>query len=144
MIAEYFLGFLVAIVMIVLLRLLIPRTIKNNPTAKIKYSQTHIHNIIKDNLPDHLFLPMKKPRQTINHEKSIHLKILFFEKEAYWIKENALFIAEQEDGIVKEETAKRVDTIGMNRVQLEKVIYIVDILNEGNQNDSGYTRNNGF
>jgi hypothetical protein len=144
MIAEYFLGFLVAIVMLVLLRLLVPRIIKNNPTTKIKYSQTHIHNIIKDNLPDHLFLPMKKPRQTINHEKSIHLKILFFEKEAYWIKENALFIAEQEDGIVKEETAKRVDTIGMNRVQLEKVIYIVDILNEGNQNDSGYTRNNGF
>ena len=144
MIAEYFLGFLVAIVMLVLLRFLIPRIIKNSPTTKIKYSQTHIHNIIKDNLPDHLFLPMKKPRQTINHEKSIHLKILFFEKEAYWIKENALFIAEQEDGIVKEETAKRVDTIGMNRVQLEKVIYIVDILNEGNQNDSGYTRNNGF
>jgi hypothetical protein len=144
MIAEYFLGFLVAIVTLVLLRLLVPRIIKNNPTTKIKYSQTHIHNIIKDNLPDHLFLPMKKPRQTINHEKSIHLKILFFEKEAYWIKENALFIAEQEDGIVKEETAKRVDTIGMNRVQLEKVIYIVDILNEGNQNDSGYTRNNGF
>jgi hypothetical protein len=144
MIAEYFLGFLVAIVMLVLLRFLIPRIIKNNPTTKIKYSQTHIHNMIKDNLPDHLFLPMKKPRQTINHEKSIHLKILFFEKEAYWIKENALFIAEQEDGIVKEETAKRVDTIGMNRVQLEKVIYIVDILNEGNQNDSGYTRNNGF
>ena len=144
MIAEYFLGFLVAIVMLVLLRFLIPRIIKNSPTTNIKYSQTHIHNIIKDNLPDHLFLPMKKPRQTINHEKSIHLKILFFEKEAYWIKENALFIAEQEDGIVKEETAKRVDTIGMNRVQLEKVIYIVDILNEGNQNDSGYTRNNGF
>jgi hypothetical protein len=144
MIAEYFLGFLVAIVMLVLLRFLIPRIIKNSPTTKIKYSQTHIHNIIKDNLPDHLFLPIKKPRQTINHEKSIHLKILFFEKEAYWIKENALFIAEQEDGIVKEETAKRVDTIGMNRVQLEKVIYIVDILNEGNQNDSGYTRNNGF
>ena len=74
----------------------------------------------------------------------MHLKVLFFEKDAYWIKENALFIAEQEDGIVKEDTARRVDTMGMNRVQLEKVMYIVDILNEGNQNDSGYTRNNGF
>jgi hypothetical protein len=144
MITEYFLGFLVAIVMLVLLRFVVPRIINNNPVTKIKYSQTHIHSIIKDNIPDQLFLPIKKPRQTINHEKSIHLKVLFFEKEAYWIKENALFIAEQEDGIVKEETARRVDTIGMNRVQLEKVIYIVDILNEGNQNDSGYTRNNGF
>ena len=144
MIAEYFLGFLVAVGMLIFLRFLIPKTIKNNSNAKIRYSQTHIHEIIKDSLPDYLFFPVKKPSQSSNHEKSINLKVLFFEKEAYWIKENTLFIAEQEDGIVKEETAKRVDTMGMNRVQLEKVIYIVDILNEGNQNDSGYTRNNGF
>jgi hypothetical protein len=144
MIAEYFLGFLVAIVMLVLLRFLIPRTIRNNPINKIRYSQSHIHDITKYYLPDSLFMPIKKPRQSANHEKSINLKVLFFEKEAYWIKGNTLFIAEQEDGIVKEETARGVDTMGMNRVQLEKVMYIVDILNEGNQNDSGYTRNNGF
>jgi hypothetical protein len=144
MIAEYFLGFLTAIVMLAFLRFLVPRIIKDNSATKIKYSQAHIHNIIKHNLPDYMFLPIKGPRQSTNHEKSIHLKVLFFEQEAYWIKENALFIAEQEDGVVKEDTAKRVDTMGMDRVQLEKVIYIVDILNEGNQNDSGYTRNNGF
>ena len=144
MIAEYFLGFLVAIVMLVLLRFLIPRTIRNNPINKIRYSQSHIHEITSHDLPDSLFLPIKKPRQSSNHEKSINLKVLFFEKEAYWIKGNTLFIAEQEDGIVKEETARGVDTMGMNKVQLEKVMYIVDILNEGNQNDSGYTRNNGF
>ena len=130
--------------MLVVFRLLGTRIIRDDYGTRIRYSQTHIHNIIKDNLPDQLFLPLKRPRQTINHEKSIHLKVLFFEKDAYWIKENALFIAEQEDGIVKEDTARRVDTMGMNRVQLEKVMYIVDILNEGNQNDSGYTRNNGF
>ena len=130
--------------MLVVFRMLGTRIIRDDYGTRIRYSQTHIHNIIKDNLPDQLFLPLKRPRQTINHEKSIHLKVLFFEKDAYWIKENALFIAEQEDGIVKEDTARRVDTMGMNRVQLEKVMYIVDILNEGNQNDSGYTRNNGF
>lgn len=144
MIAEYFLGFLVAIVMLVLLRFLVPRITRNNPITKIKYSQSHIYEITKYYLPDSFFFPMSRPRQSSNHEKSINLKVLFFEKEAYWIKGNTLFIAEQEDGIVKEETARRVDTMGMNRVQLEKVIYIVDILNEGNQNDSGYTRNNGF
>jgi hypothetical protein len=141
---EYFLGFLVAIGMFLFFRLIAPRVISKNFSKKIRYSQSHIHEITKYYLPDSLFLPMRKPRQSLNHEKSINLKILFFDKEAYWIKGNTLFIAEQEDGIVKEETAKRVDTMGMNKVQLEKVIYIVDILNEGNQNDSGYTRNNGF
>jgi hypothetical protein len=144
MITEYFIGFLVAIALLVLLRFLVPKTIKKNSTKKIRYSQSHIHEIIKYNLSDYLFLPPKKPRQTANHEKSINLRVLFFEKEAYWIKENALFIAEQEDGVVKEDTAKRVDTMGMDRVQLEKVMYIVDILNEGNQDDSGYPRNNRF
>jgi hypothetical protein len=144
MIVEYFLGFLGAIVMIALLRILVPRVIKKNSVPKIRYSQSHINELIRDSLPDELFYPIKNPRQSSNHEKSINLKVLFFEKEAYWIKGNTLFIAEQEDGVVKEDTARRVDTMGMNKVQLEKVIYIVDILNEGNQNDSGYTRNSGF
>jgi hypothetical protein len=144
MITEYFIGFLVAIAMLVLLRFLVPRLIRNNPIKKIRYSQSHIHDIIRYYLPDSMFLPLSRSRQSFNHEKSINLKVLFFEKEAYWIKENALFIAEQEDGIVKEDTAKRVDTMGMDRVQLEKLIYIVDVLNEGNENDRGYPGNKGF
>ena len=144
MISEYFLGFIVAVGMFMVLRLLIPKTIKNNSVTKVRYSQTHINELIRDSLPDYLFSPVRLPSQSSNHEKSINLKVLFLEKEAYWIKGNALFIADQEDGVVREETARRVDTMGMDRVQLEKVIYIVDILNEGNQNDSGYTRNSGF
>ena len=91
-----------------------------------------------------MFSPIKKPTQSDNCEKLMNVKVLFIDKEAYWIKENALFIADQEDGIVKEDTARRVDTMGMNGVQLEKVMYIVDILNEGNENDRGYTGNKGF
>jgi hypothetical protein len=91
-----------------------------------------------------MFYPTQKPTQSANHEKSIHLKVLFIGEEAYWIKENALFIADQEDGIVKEDTARRVDTMGMNSVQLDRLIYIVDVLNEGNENDRGYTGNKGF
>ena len=144
MIAEYFIGFLVAMAMLVVFRLLGTRIIRDDYGTRIRYSQSHIHEITRDYLPNSLFMPIKIPRQSFNHEKRINLKVLFFDKEAYWIKENTLFTAEQEDGIVKEDTARRVDTMGMNRVQLEKVMYIVDILNEGNQNDSGYTRNNGF
>jgi hypothetical protein len=140
MIAEYFIGFLVAIAMLVVFRLLGPRIIRDDYGTRIRYSQSHIHDIIRDNLPDEMFAPIKKPRQSSGHEKKNNLKVVFVDKEAYWIKENKLFIADHEGGIVKEGTARRVDTIGMDRVQLEKVIYIVDILNERNQNDSGYTR----
>ena len=143
MIAEYFIGFFIAILMLIFFRLLGPRIIKGDYGTKIKYSQSHIHDIIRYNLPDEMFMPIKKPRQSSSHEKKASLKVVFIDKEAYWIKENVLFIADHEGGIVKEGTARRVDTIGMDRVQLEKVIYIVDILNEGTQNDSGYTRDMG-
>lgn len=143
MIAEYFIGFLVAIVTLGVFRLLSPKIIKGASVTKIRYSQSHIHDIIRYNLPDDMFMPIKKPRQSSSHEKKTSLKVVFIDKEAYWIKENSLFIADHDSGIVKEGTARRVDTMGMDKVQLEKVIYIVDILNEGNQNDSGYTRDNG-
>jgi hypothetical protein len=141
---DYLLGFLVAIGMFLFFRLIAPKMISKDLGNKIRYSQTHIHEIIKDNIPDSMFYPIKKPTQASIREKSMNVKVLFIDKEAYWIKENALFIADQEDGIVKEDTARRVDTMGMNGVQLEKVMYIVDILNEGNENDRGYTGNKGF
>jgi hypothetical protein len=144
MITEYFLGFLVAIVMLVVFRLLGPRIIKGDITTKIKYSQSHIHDIIRYNLPDEVFLPIKKSRQSSSHERKASLKVVFLDKEAYWIKENKLFVADHEAGIVKEGTARGVDTMGMNKVQLEKVIYIVDILNKGTENDRGYTGNKGI
>ena len=141
---DYLLGFLVAIGMFLFFRFIAPKTISKDLGNKIRYSQTHIHEIIRYSIPESMLYPVQKPTQSANHEKSINLRVLFIEKEAYWIKENALFIADQEDGIVKEDTARRVDTMGMNRVQLEKLIYIVDVLNEGNENDRGYPGNKSF
>jgi hypothetical protein len=141
---DYLLGFLVAIAAFLFFRLFGTKVISKDFGNKIRYRQTHIHEIIKYNIPDSMFYPTQKPTQSANHEKSIHLKVLFIGEEAYWIKENALFIADQEDGIVKEDTARRVDTMGMNSVQLDRLIYIVDVLNEGNENDRGYTGNKGF
>ena len=144
MITEYFLGFLVAVVMVISLRFLMPKIVKSDLVTKIKYSQSHIHDIIRYSLPDEVFLPIKKSRQSSSHEKKASLKVVFLDKEAYWIKENKLFVADHEAGIVKEGTARGVDTMGMNKVQLEKVIYIVDILNEGTEDDRGYTGNKGI
>lgn len=139
MIAEYFLGFLVAIVMLIVFRLLGPRIIRADQVTKIKYSQSHIHDIIRYNLPDEVFLPIKKSRQSYSHEKKTSLKVVFLDKEAYWIKENKLFVADHEAGIVKEGTARGVDTMGMNKVQLDEMVFIVEQLTRGIENDSRNT-----
>jgi hypothetical protein len=95
----------------------------------IRYRQSHIHEMIKDFLPESLFLGKQRNTQSIAHQKSMYTRVVFVENKAYWIKNNVLFVADMEEGIVAEDTARKVDTMGMDKVQLEKVIHIVEALN---------------
>jgi hypothetical protein len=140
---EFLLGSVATILAIMVLRFAILKDLVKNPKISIKYSQSHIYEITKEFIPDELFFKKQRDTQSKSHEKSMYTRVVFLDNEAYWIKNNALFVADMEEGVVAENTARVVDTMGMDKVQLEKVIYIVDILNEGNQNDSGYTRDNG-
>jgi hypothetical protein len=99
----------------------------------IRYSQSHIHEIIKKYIPDEEFEPKSTPSQSANHKRSMYTRVVFVENQAYWIKNNTLFVADMEEGIVDEDSTREVDTMGMNKVQLDKVIYIVDALTEGEQ-----------
>ena len=42
---------------------------------------------------------------------------------------------------IQKDTARVVDTIGMDKVQLDKMLFIMDQLREGKNNDSGSTGN---
>jgi hypothetical protein len=57
------------------------------------------------------------------------------EHHAYWIANNALQVAKIIDGIVQEDSAKKVDMMGMDKVELEEMIFIVEKLTEGKSND---------
>jgi hypothetical protein len=63
----------------------------------------------------------------------MYTRVVFLENQAYWIKNNTLFVADMEEGFVDEQTTREVDTMGMDRVQLEKVIHIVEALTEGKE-----------
>jgi hypothetical protein len=141
---EFLLGFIVAIVAIFMLRIFAIKTLSQNSQIRITYRQSHIHEIIKDFLPESLFLGKQANTQSMAHQKSMYTRVVFVDNEAYWIKNNALFVADMEEGVVAEETARVVDTMGMNRVQLEKVIHIVEALAEGRKDDSGHSGNKGI
>ena len=97
--------------------------------------------MIKHYLPGYLFEKKRGKSQSDNHEEKLYTRVVFIENQAYWIKDNSLLIADLSDGIVLEETTRKVDTIGMDRVQLEKVIEIVNALTEGRKNDTGHPGN---
>ena len=136
---EFLLGSFAAILAILVLRNAIIKDLSKNSKMFIRYSQSHIYEITKDFIPDRLFLEKQPNTQSKNYEKSMYTRVVFLENEAYWIKNNALFVADMEDGVVAEDSARVVDTMGMDRVQLEKVIHIVEALTEGRKDDSGYS-----
>jgi hypothetical protein len=141
---EFLLGSLATILAILVLRSAIIKDLAKNSKMSIKYSQSHIYEITKEFIPDKFFLKKQRDTQSIAHEKSMYTRVVFLDEEAYWIKNNALFVADIQEGVVAEETARVVDTMGMDKVQLEKVIHIVEALTEGRKNDSGYSGHEGF
>ena len=88
--------------------------------------------------------PEAQNTQAVNYIKSKSVKVVFFESRAYWIQNNIFYTASAPNNIVDHESTKVVDTLTMDKVQLEKISMIVDKLTEGNADDSGNSRNKKF
>ena len=69
-------------------------------------------------------------RQSLNHDKNINIRVIIMDNQAYWIKDNTFYTADMVQGNVDKETTRVVDTMTMNRVQLDKMIFIIDRLRE--------------
>jgi thymidylate synthase len=63
--------------------------------------------------------------------------VALIEDKAYWIEDNVLFETEVIDGDFQKEFAKKVDTMTMDKLELNKISYIVEKLTEA-KNDRGY------
>jgi len=140
---EYVLGSVITLIGVGLVALIYAKSRKDltNTYNVIRYSQAHIHEIIKRYIPESEF-ELKRPKsQSQNQENSRYTRVVFVENHAYWIRDNSLFMADMDGGMVDEETTRKVDTINMDKVQLEKITHIVEALTEGRENDSGNSRN---
>jgi hypothetical protein len=83
----------------------------------------------------------KQETQAQKHEKKTRIKVIIMDDQAYWVKDNVFYTADMSGEIVDKETTRVVDTMTMSKVQLDKMIFIMDRLREGNLNDSGGTGN---
>jgi hypothetical protein len=99
-------------------------------SIKIIVSQSRTNELFKQ-----MFMPEQSfPKATSQAMKDFDAKstrILIIDNEAYWIKNNTVFVAEVIDGEVEKETTREVDTMAMDKVQLKKMIFIVEKLKEG-------------
>jgi hypothetical protein len=61
--------------------------------------------------------------------------VLILEDNAYWIKDNSVYQGIMINGNVDQENIKKLDTMDMDKVELNKLSYIVEMLTKGEKND---------
>lgn len=131
---EYFIGSIITLFAIGIMAFVIKHEFKKNNSLTIKYSQSNVFEIIKHLIPKNMQYDVPETQSTKHHD-SIFVKIFVLDDKAYWIKENTFYSADYINGEVDESTTTPVDTMAMDKVQLKKMIFIIENLTRGNFND---------
>lgn len=76
-----------------------------------------------------------RTQSRIQHDKT-NIRVIIFDNNAYWIKDNIFYKAPLVNELIDKESAEQVDTIHMDKVQLDKMLFIMDKLREGINDDS--------
>lgn len=109
--------------------------------VKLRYTQSHIQSLLSPLLQ---YVPKdveRTPTQSRTFVKDSYVRVLVMDDSAYWIKDHALFTADLVDGEVVKETTRKVDTMAMSKVELDKTMFIVEKLREGLDDANGGTGN---
>lgn len=137
---SYFLG-AISTIIIILFFVKTKPNYYSNAMPQIRYSQSHIFKVIKPFIQNTIVVRRPRNSQSQKHYQKYNMRVIFIENHAYWIKDNVFYVADFENGVVNDETTRVVDTIGMDSVELDKMLFIMDKLREGFDNDSGSTGN---
>jgi hypothetical protein len=78
---------------------------------------------------------MNRTQSKMHHDKT-NVKVIILDNQAYWIKDNIFYKAPLDGQSIDKESAEQVDTIHMDKVQLDKMLFIMDKLREGINDDS--------
>lgn len=117
------------LITVLLLRL---RKTKRSVKVAIRQSQAQLFDITKNTEYIIKMLEEKLESQASKHRASNMVRIVFVENQAYWIRDSVFYTADIDDeGYIDAETTRAVDTMTMDKVQLEKMSFIVEKLTEG-------------
>ena len=139
---KYFLGSLITMLAIFIFAKFFYHEEKSIKKVNIyRYSQSTIHHIVSPFINKDTLKKNKKITQTRKHFDKTNLRVIIVEDEAYWIKDNIFYTAQMTHEGVDKDTTAAVDTMGMDKVQLDKMLFIIDQLRDGKKDDSGSSGN---
>jgi hypothetical protein len=129
---EYFLGSILTLVVVFFVGRFINKSRAASEKIFVRYSQSHIYDLIVDLVPSNNYLANDIETQATKHYDKLFIQTLISDDQAYWIRDNVLYVANLTDnGSVDKETAKQVDTMSMSKIELDKIMFIVEKLTKG-------------
>lgn len=136
---EFFAGVLFTFILISTVRFLFLRSDIDSRYAstRIIYTQSHVHSLVSSKIAS-LIMPPEPPKtQSRDLLSKNQIRVVFADNQAYWIKDSIFYQADVINGEIDNSTTKIVDTMAMDKVELDKMFFIVQKLTEGKQNDGG-------
>lgn len=134
---EYFIGAAVTLGIVYFINRFISINVSESDEQPLKYTQSYVYELIRPFIDIYGMAIEQKESQSSKHFNSMFIRIVFTEDKAYWIEDTTFYVADlDDDGIVQKDTAKQVDTMSMNKVELDNIKVIVERLTEGSDNDS--------
>jgi hypothetical protein len=132
---EYFFGSLITIITLLFFSKQVNK-LNNVSQIKLTMSQSTNYELLKS-LYKKTIEKKEFKTQSKNHMLSKSIKVMFIDDKAYWIKNNAIYFANVTNKKFDINSAKKVDTHSLTKVELDRITFIVDKLTEGNKDDSG-------
>jgi hypothetical protein len=127
---EYFVGSVITLLTIFLVSKVIAKPSKDVFLKIPQMTQSRSHDLIKYLITNSFVKEEVRPKtQSFNHLLKNSIKVFFTEKEAYLIKDGKFLVGNVINNEIDMNSLKPVDIMGMSKVQLEKMIYIIDKLN---------------
>lgn len=128
---EYLLGSIVTLASVILINKIARRTAERSK-INFEITQSYLFKLLSE-YNDRAIEDKSPPdTQSYKHIKNQYVRIMIVEDEAYWIKDNQLYVAKFEDGTIDTDSTTEVDTMSMSKVELEKTMFIVETLREEN------------
>jgi hypothetical protein len=109
--------------------------------SRTLYRQSDVHKLLKYFFSINLLNSKQTVSQLTKRRESNMIKVIVLDSQAYWVSNNTFFVAEAVNGEIQRHTAKPVNTNGLSKPELNKMLFILDSLKNGNKNDSGSAGN---
>ena len=133
---QYFVGFVLTLLASLAIIAIINKKI-NKKMSRTLYSQKDTHELFKYFFAIDSSNQKKRLSQLTKHTEKSMIKVMVIGQEAYWVSDNTFFVANAINGEVEAGSATPVDVENMSKNDMNKMLFILDNLQNGNKNDSG-------